>query len=59
VISDGSAVRWIGQLLQVGCALAAAAMRPRNFEDLINACLLLIPGEVARESGMMSPTNPI
>jgi hypothetical protein len=24
-----------------------------------SARLLLIPGEVARESGMMSPTNPI
>jgi hypothetical protein len=44
VISDGSAVRWIGQLLQVGCALAAAAMRPRNFEDLINACLFSVLG---------------
>jgi hypothetical protein len=44
VISNGSAVRWIGQSLQVGCALAAAAMRPRNFEDLVNALLFAVLG---------------
>ena len=44
VISDGSAVRSIGQVLQVGCALAAAAMRPRSFDDLVNACLFSLLG---------------
>ena len=44
VISNGSAVRWIAQSLQVGCALAAAAMRPRSFEDLVNASLFAVLG---------------
>lgn len=44
VISEGSEVRWVGQFLQVGCALAAAAMRPRSFEDLINAFLFAVLG---------------
>ena len=44
VISDGSEIRWAGQFLQIGCALAAAAMRPRSFEDLINAFLFAVLG---------------
>jgi hypothetical protein len=44
VISIGSAVPWIGKLLQVGCALAAAAMRPRSFDDLVNACVFSVLG---------------
>ena len=43
-ISSGSEARWVGQFLQVGCALAAAAMRPRSFEDLVNAFLFAILG---------------
>ena len=44
VISKGSEARWVGQSLQVGCALAAAAMRPRSFEDLINSFLFAVLG---------------
>ncbi len=44
VISNGSRARWVGQSLQVGCALAAAAMRPRNFEDLVIALLFAVLG---------------
>ena len=44
LISSGSRARWVGQALQVGCALAAAAMRPRSFEDLVNACLFAVLG---------------
>jgi uncharacterized membrane protein len=44
VISDGADVRWIGQLLQSGCAIAAAAMRPKSFEDLVNTCLFAVLG---------------
>ena len=44
VISGGFRVRWMGHALQVGCALAAAAMRPRSFEDLVNACLFAVLG---------------
>ena len=44
VIPDGSEVRWIAQSLQVACALAAAAMRPRSFDDLVNAFLFAILG---------------
>jgi hypothetical protein len=40
----GSEARWVGQSLQVGCALAAAAMRPRKFEDLVNAFLFAVLG---------------
>ena len=35
---------WIAQSLQVGVAFAAAAMRPRRFEDLINAFLFAVLG---------------
>jgi hypothetical protein len=44
VILEGSEARWVGQSLQVGCALAAAAMRPRSFEDLVNAFLFAVLG---------------
>jgi len=44
LISDGSEVRWVAQSLQVGCALAAAAMRPRSFDDLVNAFLFSVLG---------------
>jgi hypothetical protein len=47
VISDGPEVRWVAQSLQVGCALAAAAMRPRNFDDLINAFLFALLGFIS------------
>lgn len=47
VISEGAGVRWVGHLLQVGCALAAAAMRPRSFEDLVNAFLFAVLGFVS------------
>jgi hypothetical protein len=42
-----SEARWVGQSLQVGCALAAAAMRPRSFEDLINAFLFAVLGFIS------------
>ena len=44
LIPDGPEVRWAAQSLQVGCALAAAAMRPRSFDDLINAFLFALLG---------------
>jgi hypothetical protein len=44
VISDGADIRRIGQLLQIGCALAAAAMRPQSFEELVKACLIAVLG---------------
>ena len=44
VIPDGSEVRWVAQFLQVGCALAAAAMRPRSFHDLIKTFLFALLG---------------
>jgi len=44
VIPDGSEMRWIAQSLQVACALAAAAMRPRSFADLVNAFLFALLG---------------
>lgn len=40
-------VRSIGQVLQIGCALAAAAMRPRNFNELVNAFLFAILGFIS------------
>jgi hypothetical protein len=43
-IATGSDARWLGQSLQVGCALAAAAMCPRSFEDLVNAFLFAVLG---------------
>jgi len=44
LIPDRPEVRWAAQSLQVGCALAAAAMRPRSFDDLINAFLFALLG---------------
>ena len=44
VIADGPEVRWVAHSLQVGCALAAVAMRPQNFDDLINAFLFAVLG---------------
>jgi len=44
VVPDGSKARWVAQSLQVGCALAAAAMRPRNFDDLVNTFLFAVLG---------------
>lgn len=44
VVPDGSTVRWVAQFLQVGCALAAAAMRPRKFDDLANSFLFAVLG---------------
>ena len=44
VISNGSEVRWVAQSLQVGCALTAAAMRPRSFDDLVNTFLFSVLG---------------
>jgi hypothetical protein len=47
VISDGPEVRLTGQALQIGCALAAAAMLPRSLEDLVNAFIFAILGFVS------------
>jgi uncharacterized membrane protein len=44
VIPNGSGARRVAQMLQVACALGAAAMRPRTFEDLVNACLFAVLG---------------
>jgi len=44
VIPNGSGVLWVGRFLQVGSALAAAAMRPRSFEDLVNTFLFAVLG---------------
>lgn len=44
LIPDGSKLRWFAQSLQVGCALAAAAMRPRRFDDLVNSFLFAVLG---------------
>src|SRR5262249_21768521 len=38
---------WIAHSLQIVCALAAGAMRPRSFEDLINAFLFALLGFVS------------
>jgi hypothetical protein len=43
-ISNGPDLRLIAQSLQVGCALTAAAMRPRSFDDLVNAFLFAVLG---------------
>jgi hypothetical protein len=43
-ISTGSQVWWVGRCLQVGSALAAAAMCPRSFKDLVNAFLFAVLG---------------
>jgi hypothetical protein len=41
---ESEIVRWVAQFLQVGCALAAAAMRPRRFDDLVNSFLFAVLG---------------
>jgi hypothetical protein len=38
---------WVAHSLQIACALAAAAMRPRSFEDLVNAFLFAILGFIS------------
>jgi hypothetical protein len=43
----------------VGARHAAAHEECRGPLEYKYAAYVLIPGEVARESGMMSPTNPI
>jgi hypothetical protein len=43
-ISNGPEVRWVAQSLQVGCALTAAALRPRSFDDLVNTFLFAVLG---------------
>jgi hypothetical protein len=40
-------IRSIGEVLQIGCAFAAAAMRPRNFDELVNAFLFVILGFIS------------
>ena len=40
----GDRARRAAQILQVGCSLAAAAMLPRSFEDLVNAFLFAMLG---------------
>jgi hypothetical protein len=47
LISEQPEVRWVGQFLQVACALAAAAMRPRTFDDLVNSFLFAVLGFVS------------
>jgi hypothetical protein len=44
VIPEESKAQWVGPFLQVGCALAAAATRPRSFGDLVNAFLFAVLG---------------
>jgi uncharacterized membrane protein len=44
VISAGPEIRQVAYALQIGCALAAAAMRPRSFEDLVSAFLFAVLG---------------
>jgi uncharacterized membrane protein len=43
VVMEGSEAGW-ASLLQAGCAFAAAAMRPRSFEDLVNTFLFAVLG---------------
>jgi len=43
-ISAGIATKWFARCLQICFALAAAAMRPRTFEELINVLLLAALG---------------
>jgi hypothetical protein len=47
VIPELSEVRWVGHALQVACALAAAAMRPRTFDDLVNTFLFALLGFIS------------
>ncbi len=44
VISPDSQIPRVAEALQIACALAAAATRPRSFDDLVNAMLLAIIG---------------
>ena len=44
VTLDGVALQRGAQSLQLGCTLAAAAMRPRNFDALVNAFLFAVLG---------------
>jgi hypothetical protein len=46
-IPNTPAVRFVSQLLQIGCALAAAAFRPKNFEQLILAFLFAVVGYIS------------
>ena len=41
------AATWVAHSLQIGCAIAAAGMRPRTFEDLIRALLFALLGFVS------------
>lgn len=47
VASRMSVAPRVAHILQIGCALAAAAMRPRSFEDLINVFLFAILGFIS------------
>ncbi len=44
LIPRGDEIRPLSQVLQVTCALAAAALRPRSFEALVDAFLLALAG---------------
>lgn len=44
VISAGANTKWVAYCLQIGCALVAAAMRPRTFEALVNTFLFAVLG---------------
>jgi hypothetical protein len=44
IIPAGIETVWIARCLQIGFAFAAAAMRPRTFEELVNALLLAALG---------------
>ena len=44
VISDGANTKRVAYCLQIGCALVAAAMRPRTFEALVNTFLFAALG---------------
>jgi uncharacterized membrane protein len=44
IIPTGTGVRRVGELMQIGCALVGAAMRPRTFEDLVDAFLFVLLG---------------
>src|SRR5262249_54578250 len=44
VIPEISEVPLVALSLQVGCALAAAAMRPQSFQELVNAFLFAVLG---------------
>jgi hypothetical protein len=44
VIPSGGANNWIGHALQLACALIPAALRPRSFDDLLDAFLFALLG---------------